>query len=227
MPEAEPFTSVSTAPKKKSTVPESTTLVSVEELKAMSVKELQEMLTQRGVGHKATEKEDLVMWVNQHQHLPVVQSSHTSTRDTPSRSVDELKKMPVAELKEMLRQRGVSEGSATEKAELATWVWQHQHLPIRYEASGNGSRGFGYGPGGSGVDSEKKEPEKGNFDQIEADDTKQIEGDETKLLEGEACDASEERRWHFMRVIVASFGLLAILIGAVAANDAMQASEEK
>lgn len=218
---------MSTAPKKKPTVPESTTLVSVEELKAMSVKELQEMLTQRGVGHKATEKEDLVMWVNQHQHLPVVQSSHTSTRDTPSRSVDELKKMPVAELKEMLRQRGVSEGSATEKAELATWVWQHQHLPIRYEASGNGSRGFGYGPGGSGVDSEKKEPEKGNFDQIEADDTKQIEGDETKLLEGEACDASEERRWHFMRVIVASFGLLAILIGAVAANDAMQVSEEK
>ena len=135
--------------------------------------------------------------------------------------------MPVAELKEMLRQRGVSEGSATEKSELATWVWQHQHLPIRYETSGNGSRGFGYGPGGRGVDSEKKEPEREKNDQIEANDTKQIEGDETKLLEGEAGDASEEPRWHFMRVIVASFGLLAILIGAVAANDAMQVSEEK
>ena len=29
----------------------------------------------------------------------------------------------------MLQERGVEEGSATEKAELARWVWQHQHLP--------------------------------------------------------------------------------------------------
>ena len=48
VPKVEPFTSVSTAPKKKPTVPESTTLVSVEELKAMSVKELQDVDTAWG-----------------------------------------------------------------------------------------------------------------------------------------------------------------------------------
>ena len=50
------------------------------------------------------------------------------------------------------------------------------------------------------------------------------EGDETKLLEGAT---SEPRRWSFGLVLLASCGVLAMLVGAVAANDAMHVGEEK
>lgn len=46
------------------------------------------------------------------------------------KTLAELEELPAVELRRMLAVRGVSLGSATEKAELAKWVHQHQDLPV-------------------------------------------------------------------------------------------------
>lgn len=194
------------------------------ELKQLPAKELQEMLDKRGVRHSSLDKDDLATWVHQHQHIPVKESAKANRPMVPSHSLQELKQMSVKDLREMLASRGVPEGSATEKSDLATWVWQHQHLPVLHRASGGRKgRRFGFGPGGdSGADSEPvEEPE---VPKLEANDAKQIEGDETKLLEG---TSEEVRRWPLRTLALVSFGVLAILVAAVATNDAMQVTEEQ
>ena len=133
--------------------------------------------------------------------------------------------MSVKELREMLVSRGVSEGSATEKSDLATWVWQHQHLPVLsdWKSRQKGQKRYGFGPGGQGRDSTSETKDEPEVEKIEANETKQIEGDETKLLDGAT---SEKSTWPFRLAVFATIGVLAVLVGAVAANDAMQAEDE-
>ena len=197
-------------------------LRSLVELKQLSVRELKQMLDERGVGHSSRDKDDLASWVHQHQDLPKVNRSKPVGT---SHSLQELKKMSVKELREMLVSRGVSEGSATEKSDLATWVWQHQHLPVLsdWKSRQKARKHYGFGPGGEGRDSTSEAKDKPEVEKIEANETKQIEGDDTKLLEGAT---SEKPTWPFRLAVLATIGVLAVLVGAVAANDAMQVEDE-
>eukprot|EP00435_Cladocopium_sp_Y103_P054966 s168_g18.t1 len=198
-------------------------LRSLAELKQLSVQELKQMLDERGVGHSSRDKDDLANWVHQHQDLPKVR--RPSEAVGTSHSLQELKKMSVKDLREMLLSRGVSEGSATEKSDLATWVWQHQHLPVLsdWKSRQKGRKRYGFGPGGEGRESNSEAKDEPEVEKIEANETKQIEGDETKLLEGAT---SEKPIWPFRLAVFASIGVLAVLVGAVAANDAMQVGDE-
>lgn len=130
---------------------------SLAELEKKPVADLRLMLAERNVAQgNATEKDELAAWVHQHQHLPVVRPN-ASVGKTPSatvrasqgpRSMNELKQMSVADLHEILDERGVGPGSATEKGELVRWVFQHQDLPVIYTGKQRRRRSrWGYGPG--------------------------------------------------------------------------------
>ncbi|CAK9006158.1 [Fructose-bisphosphate aldolase]-lysine N-methyltransferase [Durusdinium trenchii] len=123
--------------------------------------------------------------------VPVSKASTKPTKPVPSQtshSLQELRHKSVTDLREMLASRGVSEGSARDKADLAEWVWQHQDLPVlsswRQKRGPKGPRRYGYGIGGEGrtADEAESEPE---APKLEANDAKQIDGDDVKLLEGE------------------------------------------
>ncbi|CAE7895996.1 LSMT-L [Symbiodinium microadriaticum] len=197
---------------------------SLEELRQRSTSELNRMLAERGVsGHSATEKDDLAKWVHQHQHLPVISRpvAQPDTSRKQSWSTRELQQMSVAELKDMLAERGVPEGTAAEKSELVKWVWQHQHLPALYAAKERrkGSRrwGFGYDSEGSRDEPRTEEPERKKLEAPE--DTKQLEGESTKLLEGRTEEV--HRRWP--RALFAALAAVALVVVAVAANDTARA----
>eukprot|EP00913_Durusdinium_trenchii_P019855 g18663.t1 len=122
--------------------------------------------------------------------VPVSKASTKPTKPVPSQtshSLQELRHKSVTDLREMLASRGVSEGSARDKADLAEWVWQHQDLPVlsswRQKRGPKGPRRYGYGIGGEGrtADEAESEPE---APKLEANDAKQIDGDDVKLLEG-------------------------------------------
>ncbi|CAJ1356007.1 unnamed protein product [Effrenium voratum] len=188
--------------------------LSLAELKDLPSKDLQAMLKQRGVTHNASDKDSLANWVHQHQHLPHVKVE-------AARSLQQLQQLPVAELRDMLQERGVEEGSATEKAELARWVWQHQHLPILHEMDPRRQRktgGFGYGCRGREPEPEQKEEEKL---QLEAEEVGKLEGESPKLLEGET--SAPARRWPW--VLAASAAAVVLLVGGIAANDLRQVEE--
>ncbi|CAJ1455237.1 unnamed protein product [Effrenium voratum] len=188
--------------------------LSLAELKDLPTKDLQAMLKQRGVTHNASDKDSLANWVHQHQHLPHVKVE-------AARSLQQLQQLPVAELRDMLQERGVEEGSATEKAELARWVWQHQHLPILHEMDPRRQRktgGFGYGRRGREPEPEQKEEEKL---QLEAEEVGKLEGESPKLLEGET--SAPARRWPW--VLAASAAAVVLLVGGIAANDLRQGEE--
>lgn len=100
--------------------------------------------------------------------VPVSKASTKPTKPVPSQtshSLQELRHKSVTDLREMLASRGVSEGSARDKADLAEWVWQHQDLPVlsswRQKRGPKGPRRYGYGIGGEGrtADEAESEPE--------------------------------------------------------------------
>ena len=124
------------------------------------------------------------------------------SRAPPVHSLAELERMSVAQLREMLSRRGVPGNSATEKRELAKWVWQHQHIPWQ--------------EGEEGPKVEPAEP-KVERKQLEAPELKE----ETKLLE--APPVAESRTG--AALVAASLVLLGLL-AAVVANDARQAEEK-
>lgn len=152
---------------------------SLAELRDLPAAELKLMLARRGVGPgTAADKDGLAEWVYQHQDLPERQkdSKQVQTQQAPaSKSVAELSKKSVRELRDMLDERGVSSSGKTEKGELTEWVYQHQHLPALYKQSEddrergpNGRWERGPGKGKSYTKQHKK---------------KELRGDEVKLLE--------------------------------------------
>merc|ERR1712224_1111604 len=97
------------------------------ELACLSVKELKQMLSDRGVGQgNASEKSELVEWVHAHQELNV--KSKKAKHEPASKNA--LAQLSVVELHRMLAVRGVAPGNASEKSELVEWVYQHQNLPV-------------------------------------------------------------------------------------------------
>merc|ERR1719330_339821 len=181
---------------------------SLVELEQMSAAELKNMLTLRGVGAgNATEKAELARWVHQHQDLPILsrEKQHDIAVQNAKRSssLADFKKMPVKELRKFLQERGVSEGSTTEKSELVQWVWQHRDLPVlrkddpRRENAGRWRRGIRPGPGGPSYDlpRDEPEPEEPKLDQIEGKEQEQLEGGDTKLLEGGTSGEAAPSPW--------------------------------
>lgn len=168
--------------------------MSLAELRKMPGAALQQMLDERGVSASAVDQHSLAKWVHQHQHLPV--KPRPKPRVPPAHSLAELERMSVAQLREMLARRGVSGGSATEKLELAKWVWQHQHIPCHRQAA-----------------PEREEPK-----QLEATrEPLQLEGGEAKPPEPPVARARA--------ALVAAALVLLGLLAAVVANDARQAEE--
>eukprot|EP00931_Biecheleriopsis_adriatica_P049009 TRINITY_DN2833_c0_g1_i1.p1 TRINITY_DN2833_c0_g1~~TRINITY_DN2833_c0_g1_i1.p1 ORF type:complete len:335 (+),score=75.87 TRINITY_DN2833_c0_g1_i1:28-1032(+) len=207
--------------------------LSLAELKELPAAELQRMLAARGVGRSsATEKEDLAAWVHQHQDLPVVRPAAASGAAAPgpvaAKSLSELERCSVAELRDMLARRGVDEGSAREKGELAKWVWQHQDLPIIYSPEEGRRRQRwrrGFGGEGEPYDSQRKDQEPEREKLEAAEETKLLEGEDTKLLEGSTKEEGESRRqwpWAVGGLLV----LLASVIGFLAVNDARQTAHD-
>ncbi|CAE8611813.1 unnamed protein product [Polarella glacialis] len=182
------------------------------------------MLAERGVGRSnATEKDELADWVHKHQDLNVVRPEACPAPHQPSsqkRSVAELQRMSVAELRDQLAERGVPEGSATEKSELARWVYEHQDLPALYTAEeGRRRTGSRRGPGGSGESYESPREKEEKQQLLEAEAAKLLEGEAQQLLEGSAEEeaAAPRRLWPW-----ALFGVGAVVtlgLGVVVAND--------
>eukprot|EP00933_Yihiella_yeosuensis_P040012 TRINITY_DN34222_c0_g1_i1.p1 TRINITY_DN34222_c0_g1~~TRINITY_DN34222_c0_g1_i1.p1 ORF type:complete len:332 (+),score=77.58 TRINITY_DN34222_c0_g1_i1:139-1134(+) len=200
--------------------------LSLAELKGLPAADLQRMLAERGVSRcTATEKEDLAKWVHSHQGLPVVRPGAEHKAPVVKRSVAELEKLSVKELKEILAERGAPEGSATEKSELARWVYAHQDLPVLYdwrERQKQRQKGrWGYGPGGEPYDT-PPEAEKPDQKLLEAEEeAKRLEGEEAKLLEGGSTEEEKPSiNWKpllWALGIVSSLGVL--LIGVVALDN--------
>mmetsp|Transcript_56858 Transcript_56858/g.122978 ORF Transcript_56858/g.122978 Transcript_56858/m.122978 type:complete len:341 (-) Transcript_56858:39-1061(-) len=203
------------------------------ELKQFPVAELNRMLAARGVSPgAATEKGELAKWVFQHQHLPESAKSGAvgPARRAPlerKHSLAELQQMPAAELRDMLDVRGVGEGSATEKSELAKWVWQHQDLPVLYKPGQKrqGSQSWRWGPGkGRARDVPRDEAEAKKQELLEAGGCPEIEGEgKQALLEGKLED-SPRRRWPW--VVAGVIATLCLAAGALAANDARRSASE-
>uniref|UniRef100_A0A7S0A4Y4 SAP domain-containing protein n=1 Tax=Pyrodinium bahamense TaxID=73915 RepID=A0A7S0A4Y4_9DINO len=220
--------------------------LSLAELQALPAKELRHMLAERGVSPgTATEKAELAQWAFQHQDLPAVRSAASAApaagagREEATKSVAELRQMSVAELREMLAQRGVSEGSATEKGELVQWVFQHQNLPVlrasQQQRKKTRQRGrwsfFGRGDPSDPYDSPREEAKQRGpeHERLEGLEPERLEGNEgQRLLEGsaEALAAAPARRcWPWAAAGGLGVAVLAI-VGTVAANDARQAATE-
>lgn len=211
---------------------------SLAELRRLSAAELKQMLAVRGVGPgAATDKDALAEWTFQHQDLPVVQSASqapgTSTSSGSAvqrRSLQELHNMPAAELRRMLAERGVSQGSATEKSELVQWVWQHIDLPVKYEGA-TGQRG---GIGGHGWTRTHRSTRANSKDLVATEEDVDEIGDADERLQlTEGSDAEQKhdresetaRRWRLLwRVLGVSGAGLICLAGVLIANDAQQAA---
>lgn len=199
------------------------------------------MLEVRGVGvGSATDKAELAAWVQQHQHLPARQQARPQ-HVVPSESSDatttvaEFQKMPAAELRQFLQERGVGEGTATDKGELVQWVYQHRHLPVLREDDpqrGQQSRrrtSWRYGPG-RGEDPqdrprEEKTEEEKSQEQIEAEKQQLLEGETTKLLEGESETAPSAWRWVW--IPLAAVAVLGTGLVTFAVLDAQRSAAEK
>lgn len=208
---------------------------SLAELEQMPVAELKQMLAMRGVGlGSASEKAELVKWVQQHQDLPVLRQARSTdlgqsgVRDV-SKSLADFKKMPIKELHGYLRERGVGTGSNTEKNELAHWVWQHRDLPVLRGAQRNGgrqqwARGFGPGPGGDPYDlpHEERRDSKPKPEELESPEQEQLEASETKLLEG-ATDSEATNSWRWFWIPVGAMASVALCLIALAVNDSQNA----
>jgi len=204
---------------------------SLAELEKKPVADLRLMLAERNVAQgNATEKDELAAWVHQHQHLPVVRPD-ASVGKTPSatvrasqgpRSMNELKQMSVADLHEILDQRGVGPGSATEKSELVRWVFQHQDLPVIHTGKQRHRRArWGYGPGRP-HDSprDRRRKKESGPEMLEGDDPKLLEDNsDQRLLEGLTDAKARKRHWWFL--LCAGLGLSFVsLVVFVAVNDA-------
>lgn len=212
--------------------------LSVGELEKLSVGELKQMLTVRGVESPGSgmEKKDLAKWVHQHQHLPMKSTSEDAPVDSyqpaaSSKSLAELRRMPIKELHDELDRRGVGRGSATDKAELAKWVWQHQDLPaIRTEQRNEKKSwkwGWGAGEGGS-KDCPKDEPKTPEQEKLEGEKTELLEeGDgPQKLLEGTIAEESTASTMYrkFMLTIAGVGSVVVGIVIALALNDVRTAS---
>lgn len=214
---------------------------SLVELQCMPASELRGMLAVRGVSPGAAcEKAELAQWVFQHQHLPAAEKpakqAESSVQRPSSKSVAELKRMSVQELRDMLEARGVGPGSASEKGDLARWVFQHQDLPVLYKASSSSSKArrkhwrWGVGSESSEpYDSPRDETNHPKPEQIEAGDgdTRQIEGQEQLLLEGgrdpqAELSSSSRALWKITGGLLVAVASAAV---ALAYNDARQANE--
>mmetsp|Transcript_3598 Transcript_3598/g.6532 ORF Transcript_3598/g.6532 Transcript_3598/m.6532 type:complete len:362 (+) Transcript_3598:85-1170(+) len=213
---------------------------SLAELRCLSASELRQMLATRGVGQgAATDKDALAEWAFQHQDLPVVRgaaqaaSSRATARSSSAQktSLQELRNMSAAELRRMLAERGVSQGSATEKSELVQWVWQHMDLPVKYEGA-TGQRG---GIGGHGQTRTHRSTRTGGKDLVATEDPAEEEDDEAaeqlRLTEGTSSDKEQQKsaaRWRWMwGVVAAGTATLLCLVAAVVANDAQQAAASR
>lgn len=183
---------------------------SLKELCSLPTAELRQMLAERGVGPgTATDKDSLAEWVFQHQNLPVVQQSSRkacAAKASTAKSVAELQKLPVAELRDMLMMRGVSSSGKTEKSELVEWVWQHQHLPVQYQ-----SRREQHGAGHSRTKHGTSERLKGDEVVTTAEaDANGDEDEEAKLLtEGSPKKEESSKIWKMMgaAAVVAAAGV--------------------
>lgn len=240
-PRHEPVACSTTATASPVVVPPPAAPRSLQELQTLPATELRRMLSSRGVGlGSATEKAELAQWVFQHQDLPEVrggQAASTSPAAPAERafkSVAELRRKPVAELRDMLAERGVDEGSTTEKDDLVEWVWQHQHLPVLHtgrERQRTAGRRFrpGFGAHSEPYDSPRDEArsEKPEHERLEGSDPKQLEGAAGQgLLEGGTA-AQELPRHRWWAWPAAGLGCAFVGVwAALAINDASRAAAE-
>lgn len=219
--------------------------LSFAELKQLPVSELQRMLKARAVaGPAGAEKEDLVRWVEQHQDLPEKVSQDRAPHvPAQRRSMSELRKMSVKELNEMLDERGVPRGSATDKKDLVTWVWQHSDLPVLYTPKArtqNNSSGSGRGRWcWSWEKTEPYDSPRQDRNHKPPDENEQIEGEKPELLEAGASqklltgavETEQEQKvslYHKLCFIGAGVGVAIVgLLGMLAYNDAQRASEHR
>jgi len=151
----------------------------------------------------------------------------------------DLQKLSVKDLRGMLRERGVEEGSATEKGDLVKWVWQHSHLPVirdgreqQRRRSGKGRRGFGMGGYSDPYDYED-EPEDKKKEEEKPKGPEELEGadQQQRLLEaGEEAAADEESAtssWpqKVLKVIVFSVVGVFGALGALMILDSQRAED--
>lgn len=213
---------------------------SLAELEQLPTTELKRMLAVRGVGlGDATEKAELVNWVQKHQDLPVKHRAARSedavhfVRDSApaTKSLAEFKEMPVKELRRFLHERGAGEGGNTEKSELVQWVYQHRDLPVLRQDDPRRERSDcrwrrGPGPGGDPYDMPRGKPdaEDPKQEQLEGAEQEKLEGgEETKLLEGSADTETPSSRWRWLWVPAGVGATLALGLIALAINDSQSA----
>lgn len=240
----EPLSTVATASASPS-VPEPLQRFSLAELQRKPAAELRQLLVVRGVGMgSATDKADLAQWVHQHQDLPITQpnakppcySLKTTVHRPAMRPMTEaeLHNLSIRELRVMLKERGVNEGTATEKGELVRWVWQHQDLPVLYHAQqrarqrGKGRHWFGTGSSEPYDVHDNPQDERQKLEENERPE--QLEGadQEQRLLEagsdagkGSHGNVAQQVRRLWMMAGLSVLGLLGA-VGALAVLDAQR-----
>lgn len=220
---------------------------SLAELETLPAAELRRMLAVRCVSlGSATEKAELANWVFQHQNLPVRRQDaepeeaarrSPATQGFAAKSLAELRQTSTVELRGMLAERGVGEGSATEKGELVEWVWQHRNLPVlhdgahRRERTGRSAFRPGFGAHTESYDVPRDKEQKRGPELLEGQDpTLRLEENaEQRLLEAGAGAAEEEvkkRPWWLWAVVGGTVGV-AGAFGFLATNDARRAALEE
>lgn len=211
---------------------------SLAELQALPAAELKRMLAARGVGAgNATEKAELARWAHQHQDLPVLRKGPAQPPKPPvsgGKSLAELGRMPVKELHEMLRERNVQPSSASEKDELAKWVWQHQHLPVvpdqhrKARQSRPGQRGWGAGGESSPHDSPRDEQKDQEQEKLDSPSPDLLEsGDSRPLLEGRTEEEEEAKGLtRLILPVLCAVGAVGTVMILLATSDARRFTQE-